>query len=90
MTKLHRDIAVRLIQCTEDEEFTDQATIKVRFMHTLIIGLSDEAVTVASMYVYIYMYMYMPLHGAWTCPPPYIPSLCNYSRNSRSLNGQYR
>ena len=29
MTKLHRDIAVRLIQCTEDEEFTDQATIKV-------------------------------------------------------------
>ena len=29
MTKLHKDIAVRLIQCTEDEEFTDQATIKV-------------------------------------------------------------
>ena len=30
MTKLHKDIAVRLIQCTEDEEFTDQAAIKVR------------------------------------------------------------
>ena len=29
MTKLHKDVAVRLIQCTEDEEFTDQATIKV-------------------------------------------------------------
>ena len=29
MTKLHKDIAVRLIQCSEDEEFTDQATIKV-------------------------------------------------------------
>ena len=30
MTKLHRDIAVRLLECVEDEEFTDQATIKVR------------------------------------------------------------
>ncbi len=29
MTKLHKDVAVRLIQCTDDEEFTDQATIKV-------------------------------------------------------------
>jgi FKBP-type peptidyl-prolyl cis-trans isomerase len=31
MTKLHKDVAVRLIQCTEDEEFTDQATIKVHY-----------------------------------------------------------
>lgn len=31
MTKLHRDIAVRLLQCVEDEEFTNQATVKVEY-----------------------------------------------------------
>ena len=29
MTKLHRDIAMRLLECVQDEEFTDQATVKV-------------------------------------------------------------
>ncbi len=29
LTKLHRDIAMRLLECVEDEEFTDQATVKV-------------------------------------------------------------
>lgn len=29
MTKLHKEIAMRLLECTQDEEFTDQATIKV-------------------------------------------------------------
>ena len=30
MTKLHRDIAMHLLECVNDEEFTDQAIIKVR------------------------------------------------------------
>jgi len=29
MTKLHRDIAVRLLECVQDQEFTEQATVKV-------------------------------------------------------------
>lgn len=33
MTKLHRDIAMRLLECVQDEEFTDQATIKVTLRH---------------------------------------------------------
>lgn len=42
MTKLHRDIAMRLIQCTEDEEFTDQATIKVHVDCSLSLSLSPN------------------------------------------------
>lgn len=34
MTKLHRDIAMRLLECVQDEEFTDQATIKVQHNET--------------------------------------------------------
>ncbi len=29
MTKLHKDIAMKLMECVQDEEYTDQATIKV-------------------------------------------------------------
>ena len=29
MTKLHRDIAMHLLECVQDEEFADQAIIKV-------------------------------------------------------------
>ena len=29
MTKIHKDIAMHLMECAEDEEFTDQAVVKV-------------------------------------------------------------
>ena len=28
MTKLHKDIAVHLLECVNDQDFTDQATVK--------------------------------------------------------------
>ncbi len=30
MTKLHKDIAMKLMESVQDEEYTDQAAIKVR------------------------------------------------------------
>lgn len=30
MTKLHKDIAMRLMECVKDESMSDQAVIKVR------------------------------------------------------------
>jgi len=29
MTKLHKDIAMHLLECVDDQDFTDQATVKV-------------------------------------------------------------
>ena len=29
MTKIHKDVAMHLMECVEDEEFTDQAVVKV-------------------------------------------------------------
>ena len=35
MTKLHKDIAMYLMQCAGDEEYTDQAVVKVHtYTHT--------------------------------------------------------
>ena len=31
MTKIHKDIAMHLMECVQDEEYTDQATIKVGY-----------------------------------------------------------
>lgn len=44
MTKLHRDIAVRLLECVKDDEFTDQATIKVKRRGGLIIFRNSKEV----------------------------------------------
>jgi len=31
MTKIHKDIAMHLMECVQDEEYTDQATVKVGY-----------------------------------------------------------
>ena len=31
MTKIHKDIAMHLMECAQDEEYSDQATVKVGY-----------------------------------------------------------
>ena len=50
MTKIHKDIAMRLIECVNDEEYSDQAIVKVSIILSSVESVKNVRYIIAGFF----------------------------------------